>query len=208
MIIEHRGQRPTIHESCYIAPTAVICGDVKIGEGSCVLFGAVLVADGGAIEVGTSCIVMENAVIRGTPRHPTHIGDHVLIGPRAYLTGCSIEQNCFLATGTTIFNGASIAARSEVRINGVVHLRTKLPEDSVVPIGWVAVGDPAEILPPKDHEQIWSIQEPLDFPREVFGLERPPAGRTIMPELTRRYSRALGTHKGDRVVERERNPHK
>jgi carbonic anhydrase/acetyltransferase-like protein (isoleucine patch superfamily) len=201
MLLEHRGKRPRIHESAYIAPTAVICGDVTVGENSRVLFGAVLTAEGGPVVVGSHCIIMENAVIRGTPRHPTRLGDHVLVGPRAYLTGCTVEDDAFLATGATIFNGARIGARAEVRINGVVHLRTTLPADALVPIGWVAVGEPAEILPPKDHDSIWAIQEPLNFPRTVFGLERAPAGETIMPELTRRYARALGRHKDDQVLD-------
>jgi hypothetical protein len=77
-----------------------------------------------------------------------------------------------------------------------------------VPIGWVAVGDPAEILPPEQHDEIWAIQEPLDFPRTVFGLERAPAGETIMPELTRRYAGALGQHRHDRLLdEGERGQH-
>jgi carbonic anhydrase/acetyltransferase-like protein (isoleucine patch superfamily) len=203
MLLEHQGKVPYIHASAYVAPTATVCGDVTIGKNSRVLFGAVLVAEGGPVVIGSHCIVMENAVIRGTRRHSTCLGDHVLVGPRAYLTGCTVEDSAFLATGATIFNGARIGARAEVRINGLVHLKTMLPADAVVPIGWIAVGDPAEILPPKDHERIWAIQEPLDFPREIFGLERPPAGETIMPELTRRYARALGRHQEDRVLDAE-----
>ncbi len=203
MLFEHQGKRPHIHESAYIAPTAVVCGDVTIGENSRVLFGATLVAEGGPVVIGAHCIIMENAVIRGTPRHPTHIGDHVLVGPRAYLTGCTVEDNAFLATGATVFNGARIGTRAEVRINGVVHLKTVLSADTVVPIGWIAVGDLAEILPPKDHDRIWTIQEPLNFPRTVFGLERVPAGETIMPELTRRYAKALGKHREDQLLDDE-----
>jgi carbonic anhydrase/acetyltransferase-like protein (isoleucine patch superfamily) len=202
MKLEHRGKQPQIHDSAYVAPTATICGDVTIGEDSCVLFGAVLVAEGGPVVIGANCIVMENAVIRGTPRHPTTVGDHVLVGPRAYLTGCTVEHSAFLATGATVFNGATIGARAEVRINGVVHLKTHLPPDGLVPIGWVAVGDPAEILPPGDHEHIWAIQETLDFSRTVFGLERAPAGETVMPELTRRYAKALGRHRHDQHLDR------
>jgi carbonic anhydrase/acetyltransferase-like protein (isoleucine patch superfamily) len=198
VLLEHRGRGPTVHEAAYIAPNAVVCGDVTVGEDSCILFGAVLTAEGGPVVVGKNCVVMENAVIRGTRRHPTFLGDHVLVGPRAYLTGCTVEESAFLATGATVFNGARIGTRAEVRINGVVHLRTVLPPDAVVPIGWVAVGDPAEILPPNEHNRIWGIQEKLDFPGTVFGLERPPLGETIMPELTRRYTRALTRHQEDR----------
>jgi carbonic anhydrase/acetyltransferase-like protein (isoleucine patch superfamily) len=201
MEIEHEGRRPRLQKSVYVAPNATICGDVTIGENSRILFGAVLVAEGGPVVVGSDCVIMENAVVRGTPRHPVRIGQNVLVGPRAYLSGCLVEDCAFLATGATVFNGAVIGARAEVRINGVVHIMTTLPEDATVPIGWVAVGDPVEILPPNEHDRIWAIQEPLDFPRTVFGLERPPAGESIMPELTRRYCSFLGRHGPDRILE-------
>lgn len=201
MLLEHQGKRPRIHESAYVAPTATICGDVTIGEDCRVLFGAIIVAEGGAIEIGRQCVIMENAVIRGTSRHAARLGDHVLVGPRAYLTGCTVEHNVFLATGATIFNGACIGTRAEVRINGVVHLQTVLPPGGLVPIGWIAVGDPAEILPPAEHERIWEIQQSLDFPGTLFGLERAAEGETIMPELTRRYTRALTRHKDDTILD-------
>ncbi len=201
MRLEHQGKQPNIHESAYIAPNATICGNVTIGENSRVLFGAVLAAEGGPIEIGANCIIMENAVVRGTSRHPTRLGENILVGPRAYLTGCTVDDNAFLATGTTVFNGAKIGPRAEIRINGVVHLKTVIPADATVPIGWVAVGDPAEILPPNEHEKIWAIQKSLNFPHEVFGLERAPAGETLMPELTQRYSRFLARHRDDKILE-------
>ena len=201
MLLEHQGKRPRIHESAYVAPTAVICGDVTIGEDCQILFGAVLVAEGGPVAIGSNCIIMECAVIRGTSSLPTNLGDHVLVGPHCHLTGCTLEDCVFIATGATVFNGARVGSRSEVRIGALVHLRTVLPTDTVVPIGWIAVGDPAEILPPEEHEKIWAIQETLDFPGRIFGLERAPAGETIMPVLTRRYGRALAKHKLDIVLD-------
>ncbi len=201
MLIEHRGKRPQVHDTAYIAPTAVLCGDVTIGANSHVMFGAVVTADGGPVEIGDHCIVMENAVLRGTPKHPLRLGDHVLVGPRAYLTGCTAEDSVFLATGSAVFNGAHIGTRAEVRINGTVHLRTVVPPDTTVPIGWVAIGDPAEIRPPNEHDEIWALQEPLDFPGTVFGLALAPAGGTIMPELTRRYAKALARHNDDRILD-------
>jgi len=197
MLLEHLGQRPRIHETAYIAPTATVCGDVTIGAESRVLFGAVLVAEGGPVTIGRHCIVMEQAVVRGTARHPARLGDHVLVGPHAHLSGCTVEESVFVATGASVLNGARLGASSEVRINGVVHVNTAVPAGATVPIGWVAVGDPAQILPPDEHERIWAVQKTLEFPRTVFGLERAPAGGTIMPELTRRYGRALGAHRQD-----------
>lgn len=200
MLLEHRGKTPRIHESAYVAPTATICGDVIIGENTAILFGAIIVAEGGAVEIGSECVVMENAVLRGVPNHPVRLGNHILVGPRAYLTGCSVEDDAFLATGATIFNGAQIGTRAEVRINGTVHVNTLLPPDSVVPIGWIAVGTPASILPPEKHDEIWAIQKSLNFARTVWGLEPAPPGESIMPEAMRHYTRALARHKRDRVL--------
>jgi carbonic anhydrase/acetyltransferase-like protein (isoleucine patch superfamily) len=200
MQIEHDGKRPTIDPAARIAPNAIVCGDVTIGPGTSIGFGAVLTAETGPITIGRNCVVMENAVLRGTKRHPLTVGDHVLIGPRAYLSGCAIEDCVFLATGCAIFNGAVIGTRAEVRINGTVHLLSRVPANAIVPIGWVAVGDPAKVLPPERHDEIWAIQKPLDFPKTVFGVDRPPEGETAMPEMMARYVRALARHRNDHVL--------
>jgi carbonic anhydrase/acetyltransferase-like protein (isoleucine patch superfamily) len=203
MRIAHRGKRPRVDPSAWVAPSAVLSGEVIVGPNCRVLHGAVLTADDGPITLGDHVIVMETAVLRGTRRHPTRIGNHVLIGPRAYLTGCTVEDCAFVATGSAIFNGAVIGPRAEVRVNGTVHVNSHLAADAAVPIGWIAVGDPAQIFPPEAHEQLWPIQKALDFPGTVFGLGRPAQGDTIMPELTRRYTKALGTHQEDQVIEGE-----
>ena len=78
-----RRRAPRVAESAYIAPTAVLSGDVTVGAHSRVLFGAVVTAEGGPVEIGANCVIMENAVVRGVPRHPTRLGDHVLVGPHA-----------------------------------------------------------------------------------------------------------------------------
>jgi carbonic anhydrase/acetyltransferase-like protein (isoleucine patch superfamily) len=202
MFLEHEGKLPRVDPSAYVAATATICGDVRIGPNCRILFGAVLTAEGGPVTLAEHVVVMENAVLRGTRRNPLTIGRHCLIGPRASLSGAQVDDEVFLATGSCVFNGARIEPRCEVRINGVVHLRTRLPEGSTVPIGWVAVGDPAQILPPSAHEEIWAVQERLDFPGYVFGLSRGAHGNCPMPELTRRYARALTAHQHDRPIQR------
>jgi carbonic anhydrase/acetyltransferase-like protein (isoleucine patch superfamily) len=201
MLIEHEGKRPRISPRAYVAPTAVVCGDVTIGDDSRVLFNAVITAEGGSVDIGSRCIIMEHALIRGRTRHPTHIANNVLIGPHAHVNGAVIEENAFVATGASVFPGTTIGSRAEVRVNGVVHVNTTLAADALVPIGWVAVGDPAEILPTSEHDRIWAIQERLDFPGTVFGLSRPPTGKTIMPEAMRLYAERFGRHRGDTVVE-------
>jgi len=195
MRFEHLGAQPRIHPTAVIAPTAVISGDVEIGADCQILHGAVITADGGAITIGASVIVMENALVRATSANPVHIGDHVLVGPMASISGATIDDEVFLATGTRVFNGAKIGTRSEVRINAVVHLRTTLPAESVVPIGWVAVGEPVQILPPERHEEIWAAQRELDFPGYVFGLDRDTPD--LLVQLTERYGRSLARHARD-----------
>jgi len=201
MLIVHDGKSPWVHPSARIAPNAVICGDVTVGARCSVGFGAVLSAESGPISLGDDSIVMDTAVIRGLQHYPAVIGRQVLVGPRAYLSGCTVDDEVFLATGVTVFNGAVIGRRSEVRVNAVVHLRTRLAPETTVPIGWVAVGDPARLFAPDRHDEIWAIQEPLDFPRTVFGVERPGPGESLMPAVMPRYARALGRHRDDIILE-------
>lgn len=198
MLIEHAGQSPRIHPTAWVAPSATVVGDVEIGPESRVLFGAVLTADGGSVRVGSQCVVMENAVLRGTPRHPLRIGNRVLVGPRAYLSGCLIDDEAFLATGSTVFNDAHIGYQAEVRVNGTVHIKTYLPDGAVVPICWVAVGEPAKVLSPDRHDEIWALQEALDFPKEIFGVDRSP---DMMTEIMSKYAGGLRSHTEDRVIE-------
>jgi carbonic anhydrase/acetyltransferase-like protein (isoleucine patch superfamily) len=137
---------------------------------------------------------MENAVLRSSHRHPLTIGNNCLIGPNAHVVGCTVEDEVFIATGAAIFHAARLGKGSEVRINGVVHLRSHLAAGQTVPIGWIAVGDPAQLLPPGEHERIWALQKPLNFPLTVYGLDR---GEATMEAITRRLSETLGSHFAD-----------
>ncbi|MDQ1137160.1 carbonic anhydrase/acetyltransferase-like protein (isoleucine patch superfamily) [Microbacterium sp. SORGH_AS 1204] len=199
MRFSHLGEEPRIHPDAVIAPTAVISGDVTVGAGCQVLHGAVLTAEGSRIVLGENTIVMENALVRASSTHAVHVGPHTLIGPMASVAGADIGEEVFLATGTRVFNGADVGDRCEVRINAVVHLRTVLPAGTVVPISWVAVGDPLQILPPDRHEEIWAAQRELDFPGYVFGLDRETPD--LMVQLTARYGRSLSRHSADRRLD-------
>ncbi len=197
MIVKHQGRTPRIDASAYVAPNAVVCGDVAIGANCRIMFGAQVIAEGGSISIGEDCIVMENAVLRSHARHSLTVGNNCLIGPNAHVVGCRIEDEVFVATGAAIFHGATLGRGSEVRVNGVVHLKTSLPPGSTVPIGWVAVGDPAQIFPPDQHDRIWEIQKPLNFPLTVYGLDRSEAD---MAKITRRVAEALAGHCEDEIV--------
>ena len=158
------------------------------------MFGAQVVAESGYIRIGRECIVMENAVLRSSAAHPLTIGRNCLVGPNAHIVGSTIEDEVFLATGCAVFHGSCIGAGAEIRINGVVHLKTRVAPGATVPIGWVAVGDPAQLFPASDHEAIWRVQEPLNFPLTVYGFER---SQVTMIKITQRLSGALASHLGD-----------
>jgi gamma-carbonic anhydrase len=194
MLVEHEGKSPVVAESAYVAPTAVVCGDVRIGRDCRVLFGAVLVADGGPVVLGDSCIVMENALIRGRARHPSRIGDRVLIGPHAHLNGANVESDVFIATGASVFPGALVEKGVQVRINAVVHVNTRVPAETAVPIGWIAVGDPAELFDASRYDEYWPKLKALDFPNTLFGI---PRDELTMEAMTRVYAELFGRHHSD-----------
>ncbi len=194
MLIKHTGVSPIVDPSAFIAPNALVCGNVTIGPGCRIMHGAQLIAESGAISIGRECIVMENAVLRSSDRHPLSMGNNCLIGPNAHVVGCTIEDEVFIATGSSIFHSARLGKGSEVRINGVVHIKSYLAPGEIVPIGWIAVGDPARVFPPNEHERIWKIQKPLNFPLTVYGFDRSEAS---MEKITRRLSENLSSHLSD-----------
>jgi carbonic anhydrase/acetyltransferase-like protein (isoleucine patch superfamily) len=206
MLIEHNGKVPTIDPTARIAPTAVICGDVTICAGTSDGFGAVLTAETGPITIGSKCLIMENAVLRGTKRHPLSISNNVLVGPHAHLTGCTVAENVFVATRVSIFNGASLGERSLVRIGAIVHFNSRLEPGDGVPIGWIAAGNPAQMFRPDQHEEMWKVLGV--FAKTVWGLDPAAPGGTIMPVVVDRYTRALARHQDDRILDCENNqPH-
>ncbi|MRX44882.1 gamma carbonic anhydrase family protein [Agromyces kandeliae] len=198
MLVRHRDREPAIDASAYVAESAVVVGAVRIGAGARVLHGAVITAEDGDVAIGEDTVIMEHALIRGRADHPVRIGSAVMIGPHTHVNGSTVEDEAFIATGASLFPGSRIGSGAEVRVNGVVQVRTTVEPGAVVPIGWVAVGAPASILPPERHDEIWAIQRELDFPGTVYGVTR----GTPMREIMRRQSDHFGAHSDDRVIDR------
>jgi gamma-carbonic anhydrase len=179
-----------IDASAWVAPSAVISGDVSIGAHSRVLAGAVVTGDLGPVVIGSDVVVMEHALLRGRAGHPLHIGSAVLIGPHTHLNGTTVEDEVFVATGVSMFPGSRAGSGSELRINSVLHVNSELAPGTVVPIGWIAAGRPAELFSPDRHDELWAVQEPLDFPGTVYGVPR----GTSMREIMRRQCEVFGPH--------------
>lgn len=199
MLIEHRGRRPLVPDSAYVAPGATLCGAVVLGEGARVLHGAVLTAEDGEVRVGAQTVVMEHALVRGRARHPAVVGDAVLIGPHTHVNGAVVEDEVFVATGASLFPGSVAGAGAELRVNSVLHVGSRLAPGAVVPIGWIAAGDPARLFAPEQHEELWQVQRELDLPGTVYGVPRGTSMRDIMT----RQSAFYGAHLDDRVLDDE-----
>ena len=178
----------TIDETAWVAPTAVVTGDVTLGPGVRVLHGAVLNGDQGPVALGENVLVMENAVLRDREQHPLTVGHSVLVGPHAHLNGTQVGDEVFIATGVSMFAGSVAGARCELRINSVLHVNSVLAPDTVVPIGWIAAGDPARLFSPDQHDALWLVQEQLDFPMTMYGVARGTSMREIMKRQSARYA--------------------
>ncbi len=139
MILEFEGKRPRIAADVYIAPTAVIIGDVEIGAGSSVWFGAVVRGDTGAIRIGERVSVQDNAVIHVNDRHDTVIGDEVTIGHGAVLEGCRVQRGVLVGMSATILDGAVIGEGAAVAAGTVVR------EGAEIPAGVLVAGVPAVV---------------------------------------------------------------
>ena len=201
--IRHRGMAPSVHPDAYVAPTAVLSGQVSIGPGSCVLHGAVLAAEGGPVQVGANCVIMENAVLRGTVPHPLLIGDSVLAGPHTQLTGCTLADEVFIAAGAMACNGAHLGRAASVAPGAVVHLGAIVAPHARIPAGWVAVGDPARAYPPGQAEAIRTAlaETGWSFLPLIFGIDDAGGRRDQLRTALARYTAAMACHhRQDRVL--------
>jgi carbonic anhydrase/acetyltransferase-like protein (isoleucine patch superfamily) len=196
LTIRHLGMVPAIHPDAYVAPTAVLSGQVSIGAGSCIMHGAVLAAEGGPVQVGAGCVIMENAVLRGTPRHQLYIGDRVLAGPHAQLTGCTVADEVFIAGGAMVLPGAHLGRAAAVAAGAVVHLGAIVAPAARIPVGWVAVGDPARLYPPGQAEAVAAgvAEAGWGFFPFMLGVDDAGGRRGQLRAALARYTAAMIRH--------------
>jgi len=138
------GKRPSVHPDAYIAPTAVLIGDVDIGSGASVWFGAVLRADEAQIKVGAGANIQDNAVIHCAKDLPTLIEENASVGHSAQLEGCVVEE------GAVVGMGATMLQRSRLGKGSLLAAGAVLAEGSEVPAGYMAAGVPAIVKKPLD----------------------------------------------------------
>lgn len=140
------GKRPALGTNVFVAPNSSVVGDVKLGSGSSVWYGAVIRGDVNSVTIGEKTNVQDNALIH-VARHnpagqalPTRIGSSVTIGPGATIHAATIEDCVVVGMGATVMDGAKVESRSVVAAGALVTPGT------VIPSGQVWAGSPAKFL--------------------------------------------------------------
>jgi carbonic anhydrase/acetyltransferase-like protein (isoleucine patch superfamily) len=121
MIIKYKEFTPTIGNHVFIAPTAVIIGDVTIGDGASVWFNAVLRGDMAPIKIGANTNIQDNCTVHTDFGKPAIIGDHVTVGHNAVVHGCTIEDDCLVGIGAVVLNEAHVMEQTIVAAGSVVR---------------------------------------------------------------------------------------
>lgn len=132
-------KRPHVHPDAYIAPTAVLIGDVEIEAGASVWFGAVLRGDESKIHIKTGSNVQDNVVIHCAENLPTVIEENVTVGHSAQLEGCVVERGALVGMGATMLQRSRLGAGSMLAAGAV------LAEGDHIPPGHLAAGVPAKV---------------------------------------------------------------
>ena len=153
MILPYRGKAPVIDPTVFLAPMAAVIGDVTIGAGSSVWFGAVVRGDFQPITIGQNTNIQDNATIHVMRDVPVHIGDNVLVGHKAVVHCSRIGDN------TLIGMGSIVMGYSEIGGNVVIGAGTFLPQHKKIPSNSLVFGNPAQIVRALRDDEIEALQE-------------------------------------------------
>jgi carbonic anhydrase/acetyltransferase-like protein (isoleucine patch superfamily) len=140
MIKGYKGKNPDIHESCFVAPSADIIGDVKIGINSNIWYNTVLRGDGNPIIIGENTNIQDGTIVHTDVSIGTIIGDNVTIGHKAIIHACTIGDNALVGMGSIVLDGAQIGEFTLIGAGSLV------PPGKIIPSGVLAMGSPVKII--------------------------------------------------------------
>ncbi len=123
---------PDIAEDAWVAPGAQVMGDVVLGAGASVWFGAVLRGDAERLTIGARSNIQDNSVLHTDPGYALVIGEGCTVGHRAILHGCVLEDNVLVGMGATILNGARIGTGSLIGAGALITEGKEIPPGSLV----------------------------------------------------------------------------
>lgn len=133
MIYTYKNATPKIPKSVFVAPKAIIIGDVEIGEDSSIWFNAVIRGDVNQIRIGKRTNIQDNSTLHVTyQKWSLEVGNNVTIGHGAILHGCSVGSNCLIGMGARILDGACIGEFCLVAAGSLVLQGDKVPSKSLV----------------------------------------------------------------------------
>jgi len=141
-LFSFEGKRPRVHPSAFIAPTAVLIGDVMVEEHASVWYNAVVRADFGPVVIRRGANIQDCAVVHVTPVHPVEIGAGATVGHTCVIHGAVLEEEALVGNGATVLDGARIGARAMVAAGALVTPGTEIPA------GVLALGAPARVKGP------------------------------------------------------------
>ncbi|MDF3291862.1 MULTISPECIES: gamma carbonic anhydrase family protein [Streptomyces] len=133
------GREPEVAAEAFVAPTAVVLGEVRLAAGSSVWYHTVLRGDCERITIGADSNIQDNCTVHADPGYPAVVGERVSVGHNAVLHGCVIEDDVLVGMGATVLNGARIGAGSLVAAAALV------PQGLQVPPGSLVAGVPARV---------------------------------------------------------------
>jgi carbonic anhydrase/acetyltransferase-like protein (isoleucine patch superfamily) len=151
-LFELDAQAPRIHPGTYLAPTAVVIGDVEVGEGSSVWFNAVIRADTAPVTLGRDVNVQDGCALHADPGFPLVLEDGVSLGHNAIVHGAHVGEGSLIGMGATVLNGARIGRSCLVAGGAVVTPGTEVPDGSLV------AGVPAKVRRPLNEDERASLR--------------------------------------------------
>ena len=139
---------PEIHESVFVAPTATVVGNVRIGARSSVFFGAVIRSELDEIVIGEGTNIQDNCVVHIERGMPVHVGNGCTIGHSAIVHSCTVGDNTLVGMGAIILNGAVVGK------NCIIGAGALIPQSAVIPDGSLVVGMPGKVRRAVTEEEI------------------------------------------------------
>jgi len=138
-LIEYEGKKPQIAENVFIAPTAVLIGDVRVEVGASIWFGAVIRADHGTIVIGAGSSIQDNATLHVPEGSFTVVSENVTVGHGAALEGCRIGARSVVGMNAVVLHGAEVGEEVMIAAGSVVG------QDARIPARTLVAGAPAKV---------------------------------------------------------------